>query len=89
MGLNSEDQKLASHSLYFFSKPDIEQRIRTVMLDYVCNSGQFGDLVPKWAEESLTAKEKEDYKQIWEIGIDDSDILVLSSLPPFDQPNKS
>ena len=57
------------------------------MLDYVCNSGQFGDLVPKWAEESLTAKEKEDYKQIWEIGIDDSDIQVLSSLPPLSQTN--
>ena len=50
-------------------------------------SGQFGELVPKWAEESLTVKEREDYKQIWEIGIDESDIQVLSSLPPFSQTN--
>ena len=57
------------------------------MLDYVCSSGQFGELIPKWAEESLTAKEKEDSKQIWEIGIDDSDIQILSSLPPFSQTN--
>jgi len=87
MGLNSQDQKLASHSLYLFSKDDIEQRMRTVMVDYVCNSGQFCELFPTWADGSLTAKEKEDYKQIWEIGIDESDIQILSSLPPFNQTN--
>jgi hypothetical protein len=87
MGLNSEDRKLASHSLYLFSKDDIEQRLRIVMVDYVCNSGQFCELFPTWADGSLTAKEKEDYKQIWEIGIDESDIQILSSLPPFSQTN--
>ena len=61
--------------------------MRTVMVDYVCNSGQFCELFPTWADGSLTAKEKEDYKQIWEIGIDESDIQILSSLPPFSQTN--
>ena len=83
MGLNSQDQKLASHSLYLFSKNDIEQRMRTVMVDYVSHSGQFCELFPTWADGSLTAEEKENYKQIWEIGIDESDIQILSSLPPF------
>jgi len=87
MGLKSEDRKLASHSLYLFSKNDIEQRLRIVMVDYVCNSGQFCELFPTWADGSLTAKEREDYKQIWEIGIDESDIQILSSLPPFSQTN--
>ena len=87
MGLNSQDQKLASHSLYLFSKNDIEQRMRTVMVDYVSHSGQFCELFPTWADGSLTAEEKENYKQIWEIGIDESDIQILSSLPPYSQTN--
>ena len=83
MGLNSQDQKLASHSLYLFSKNDIEQRMRTVMVDYVSHSGQFCELFPTWADGSLTAEEKENYKQVWEIGINESDIQLLSSLPPL------